>query len=827
MSQTRDNHYVPQWYQRQFFEPGRKTLAYLDLQPEQRVLGDGRVITPRAFHDAPTKRCFFRTDLYSTFFGTAVNDEIERRLFGAIDDRGSKAVRAYQGTDQGAWHEHFQNLFEYLDIQKIRTPKGLEWLRAQYPALSQNELMMEMQGIRFLHCTIWTEGVREIVSAEDSDVKFIVSDHPVTVYNYAVSSDAVLNAYPRDPGIALKASQTIFPLGSDFCLILTNLEYAQDPACAPLDKRTFARNFRSSMVNTINYIRTRRLSGVEVAKMNHILKTRARRYIAAGRETWLYPEEVVSEPWHELRTVLLPPANELWHFGGELFAGFDDGRVHYQDAFGRTEKERDFLIKPARNADPKPGDACSCGSALAYKDCCKHRPAVLRPSWEEMSIRERNLALHRGIVNILGLDKTQDWAAVRRALTDEQISRVYLVFEAMWPRETDLLKLLPKPDGRPRAVYTGSIHPETFTEFAAGAALYFGELIVEHPFLHNGAVNKEFSPVDHPRQYHLEFLKSVAFFHNIMPLIDLGLVNLVPDLCSFDIHLRDQMMHMAKERSVGLALDRRDESRLERLVKQDMKRTLLMRPRDGLEAMIRGDFPDLDDAGVADMLTDIERLKEADPLVALVDDIFDGGEDGGQLQMMKMAPNFEMAMYLAQATGASIITDSPFRWKELQRALRPRLSPTVANLRKLADAIQSEPFLFPWEAIEIVKLALGGTLSACAAIMRDAFQYLSEFDERSRKPNWEAHIAVRFAREHSAAQTELRKRGVEGTAGRISCAFPAGGIQDNTVNRLLLMSSSEYHLPSVPMAFLIEPVAALVDKDHSIFADAMRPSRDF
>jgi hypothetical protein len=36
------------------------------------------------------------------------------------------------------------------------------------------------------------------------------------------------------------------------------------------------------------------------------------------------------------------------------------------------------------------------------------------------------------------------------------------------------------------------------------------------------------------------------------------------------------------------------------------------------------------------------------------------------------------------------------------------------------------------------------------------------------------------------------------------CAFPVGGIQDNTVNRLLLMSGSERHLPNVPMAFFIK-----------------------
>lgn len=122
MSVTRDNHYVPQWYQRQFFEPGRETLAYLDMAPERHRLPDGREIPGKSLFTSPTSRCFVQTDLYSTFFGATVNDEIERKLFCAIDDRGSKAVRAYQTVDQSAWHDHFQDLFEYIDVQKLRTP---------------------------------------------------------------------------------------------------------------------------------------------------------------------------------------------------------------------------------------------------------------------------------------------------------------------------------------------------------------------------------------------------------------------------------------------------------------------------------------------------------------------------------------------------------------------------------------------------------------------------------------------------------------------------------------------------------------------------------
>lgn len=82
MTKTRDNHYVPQWYQRGFIEPGRSALAYVDLQPDQHMLPDGRILPGRALFTSPTSRCFVQTDLYSTFFGTAVNDEIERRLTG-------------------------------------------------------------------------------------------------------------------------------------------------------------------------------------------------------------------------------------------------------------------------------------------------------------------------------------------------------------------------------------------------------------------------------------------------------------------------------------------------------------------------------------------------------------------------------------------------------------------------------------------------------------------------------------------------------------------------------------------------------------------------
>src|SRR5260370_1445037 len=141
-----------------------------------------------------------------------------------------------------------------------------------------------------------------------------------------------------------------------------------------------------------------------------------------------------------------------------------------------------------------------------------------------------------------------------------------------------------------------------------------------------------------------------------MPLVELGLVNLIPDPCSFDAHLRDQMLHMAKSRTAGTRIDHRKEPRIERLLmKEDTQRNILSFPREVLRSQISRAMPNIDTARQEETLDYIEQLKERDPLAILQKDSF-AGREGGQLSMMNLAPNLQITMYLAQATGASINT---------------------------------------------------------------------------------------------------------------------------------------------------------------------------
>ena len=482
-------------------------------------------------------QCFFLTDLYTTFFGPFRNDEIERRLFGAIDSSGARAVRAFASDDPAMWHRHFSNFFSYIDSQKTRTPKGLGWIRAQFPKLDQTELMVEMQAIHNIHCTIWTQGVREIVSATGSSTKFILTDHPVTIYNPAFSPHCADCSYPHDPSIALKGSRTIFPLDKNRCLILSNYEYVRDPQRQdPAEKRTHARFGGNTVVRTDALIRSRTLNDHEVRRINLILKRRARRYIAAADRDWLFPEEHVTDEWSAIDDVLLPPTSELYRFGGELYAGRKDGTTYYQDAFGRTTPENTHLRKPPDKKKIRPNEPCGCGSGRKFKRCCRNKKHNQRPSWTFMSIRERNWFLYNAVEDVLGLNKDKTWDDVRRGLTAEQVMEIHRVYAFLWPPDTDIYSLLPKPDGQCRGLYTGIIDPTTIPGFALGSAPFFDEILIQQPFINPAQVKPDFSPVHSPHLYRQQTLKNVFLLLILMPYIDAGFVNFFPDPCVFDEH---------------------------------------------------------------------------------------------------------------------------------------------------------------------------------------------------------------------------------------------------------------------------------------------------
>ena len=141
-NQTHRNHFVPQWYQRRFLPAGVNRFFYLDLNPEVVKTAPGRSFIRNALLHWGPNRCFFQEDLYTMKLGAWTTDTIERRFFGPIDDRGKSAVdffADYTVSDES--HDALKHMMPYMDAQRLRTPRGLDWLKLVARTSNQNKVL--------------------------------------------------------------------------------------------------------------------------------------------------------------------------------------------------------------------------------------------------------------------------------------------------------------------------------------------------------------------------------------------------------------------------------------------------------------------------------------------------------------------------------------------------------------------------------------------------------------------------------------------------------------------------------------------------------------
>jgi hypothetical protein len=738
--------------------------------------------------------------------GSIYNDDIEKYFFGEIDNLGSKAVKAFAKNDLRVIHELFQRFFEYLDAQKLRTPKGLDWIRSNYPSLTQLTLMMEMQSLRQMHCTMWYECVREVVSAETSDVKFIVTDHPVTAYNAAYPPEADECRYPNDPPIELIGTQTVFALDSNTCLVLSNLEYANNPDNVDLRRpRTHARYRGKTIARTDAFIRKRQLTRDEVKSINRLLKARACKYIAAGKEDWLYPDRSYTGNWADIGRTLLPPKDELWHFGGEIIIGYADGTSYYQDAFGRTAGSHEHLKKKQMSKPLSRNDQCGCGSGRAFRNCCEGRQSEDRPSWDVYSIRERNIMLINAVKEILGLDEGKSWDDVRKDLSDDQVKRIHVVLEALWPRETDIAQLLPRPDERVfRAVFIGFVDPRTIAVNVISWLLYFDEIIIANPFVNPTYMKPEFSPIHSPRQHKGQLLKNAVLLLVLEPFIRSGQVHMVPDPSEFNDVFRQTIWRMAEQRMGSPPISEKDMGLYMKLSQDDLRRSTRGLPDDSLRHLIQRASPDVAPDIVDRVIESMKANRARDPF-ALLQPIAPG-DDGAQLQSIK-GLNLELGMFLAQFTGAVIYTDTSFHWDHLHKHTSAGLGVNARTTwEPLIERVNHTAFVLDGDPQAVVRLRDSeASVSVRRAFRKVKILAAKESDKPSRK------LAKEMAAELHQGIKAMRKkfRAAESPeaarfTARVEISIPKGGFERNTFRRLLLTFGRAKNVPTVPIGLHVK-----------------------
>lgn len=349
MTDYRRNHYVPEWFQYRFLPNGlrEKKFFYLDLRPET-VVSKGHQYKRNALLRWGPTNCFFERDLYTTNFGSWESTEIEQKFFGKVDAFGREGVEyfaAFQhpSVDSKALHA----LLPYMSVQKLRTPKGLAYLSNLVRLTDKNHVLFKLQEMQQLFCALWTECVWSIADASESKTKFLLSDHPVTVYNQGCFPASKLCQDFNDPDIWLSGTHTLFPLSLDKILILTNLSWVRYPYGNPLKPRPNPDLFRPAMFNFTQIQTGRKLSEVEVNEINFVIKMRAYRYIAAANKDWLYPEKKIqTQYWNKLGNgYLLMPDPRSVTFSSEIVIGYKGNRADWFDAYGRKPWQRGYNDK--------------------------------------------------------------------------------------------------------------------------------------------------------------------------------------------------------------------------------------------------------------------------------------------------------------------------------------------------------------------------------------------------------------------------------------------------------------------------------------------------
>ena len=805
---TRKNHYVPIWYQKGFIVGTRNTLQYLDLNPNKIKLPNGRIFTAKELRLQSPKRCFQENDLYTTWFGSRLNDEVEKYLFGEIDSSGATAVRAFVGIDQLAVHDNYQRLFEYIDAQKLRTPKGLDWIKRKYPSLTQNDLMLELQYIRRMHCTMWFECVQEIVSAENSDIKFIVTDHPVTTFNSACDPLSPAKGQLEDPPISHMGTQTVFALDAEHCLILTNLEYAKDPNGVDLlTPRTNARYSGQSMTRTDAIIRSRVLTCDEVVSINYLLKRRSRKYIAAYVEAWLYPEETGVVTCEEISRILLPPSDKLGPFGGELFFEKKDGSMQYRDAFGRSDKSHNLLKKKVPRPAPLPNDPCGCGSGRRFKKCCNSVATVDRPLWETYSIRERNMMFCNAVEDILGLNKGKTWVDVRRELNNDQVKNIHEMMAMLWPRGTNIAELLPRPDSRVfRAVYMGLIDPRTILFSVISSLIYFDEIVILNPFPNPLYMNPDYSPTRSPARHKSQMLKNVSVLRALMPFIDAGIVHLVPDPGEFNADFRRSMNSYVDSGNAKRSRTQEEMRTTEALAEDDLERTLSRLPKDSLRCIMRERQPGIDQELLERTVENMKERLTKDPYALLQPIQADKGN--GKLQVGR-GMSLELGLYYAHMTGSAVYTDDLYEWNLLHE-----LESTIEDAGQLSRWVPlGEKLLnhrFRIETNLLINLAArnAGKLVRMRRVFRSILNTIRSQTEDVNVDEGIQNLMSNLKYAITKADIEWDKCCMAPESSsrlyrRIEVSAPNKGFTMNSVHRLLIAFGRTPYRKSVPLALFL------------------------
>jgi len=414
------------------------------------------------------------------------------------------------------------------------------------------------------------------------------------------------------------------------------------------------------------------------------------------------------------------------------------------------------------------------------------------------------------VQDILGLNSGKTWDDVRRDLSGEQVKQIHEAFGSLWPEDTDLSELLPRPrNGRLRALYLGVSDPRTVVTTVLGWLPYFDEVVLAHPFINHLRIKPEYSPTASPAKHKAQTLKNVLLLLLLEPYVQAGCVHLIPCPSDFNTQFGTTMLQMAKQRAADWQPDRKSFGSLEVIATDDHLRLMRQMPESFLRSSIRQRSPDASDADINAAIAYTKSELAKDPC-ALLQSI-EPDHAGPQFLCLK-GYSLESAIFLASLTGSTIYTDIEAHWQQLHiyaqqdnRGQNAAWVPVVDSLRGIEFPIETNR-----------QSIYEGLQTGRFGSMRRAFRRLTEALQQQSVTAQPDQIARDLSKTASAMQGErVNARGGLRVVGLIELSVPIGGFQRNDVRRLLLTFGKAKAPHSIPFAMFIKLDAAATQEHNN------------
>jgi hypothetical protein len=338
-------------------------------------------------------------------------------------------------------------------------------------------------------------------------------------------------------------------------------------------------------------------------------------------------------------------------------------------------------------------EPCPCGSGKKFKKCHLNKLQTPRDNPNlQRSIKERNIILYNAIVDIFGFNKGKTWSDFRREMSDDQVRELYKVYGWLWPLDTDIISLLPKPSKRLRGLYIGETKADlnSIVKNVVRYSLYTDDILIVNPFINPRILAPEVNPIEKPSLYKQDTLEMVYFLFILAPWIESGIVHMIPNPTDYDPQLRESVWSMAEKRwkDQKLKLSKETLAELEPRGKELLAKSMYRLPKDKLEITIRRALPDLSDDEVENQIAYTQELRRNNPL--LLDQEL---PEEGELQIMRYGANLELGLFLSQLTGSYLYTDRRDQWHEILTAKQE--SSTKSDIwSPLTNSFQSLEFSF-------------------------------------------------------------------------------------------------------------------------------------